>query len=96
MRQTLTIGEEERMGDETSSYLVYNARLRGRREYSEADIASFSVQAWYQTQEIEKQLNKHKCGVERALLFHGRELLHRCITSCQYLNEADFLAASEC
>ncbi|KIP08090.1 hypothetical protein PHLGIDRAFT_29730 [Phlebiopsis gigantea 11061_1 CR5-6] len=42
---------------------------------ADAEKAQFAVTAWLEIDRIEKALDSHTCGVERAFLFQGREYL---------------------
>ncbi|KAI0086526.1 hypothetical protein BDY19DRAFT_348662 [Irpex rosettiformis] len=50
-------------------------RVRWDSHQSDASKAEFAVGAWLEIDKIEKALNSHNCGVERAFLFQGREYL---------------------
>ena len=41
------------------------------------DKARFAVAAWAEIDAIEAALDAHACGIERAFLFQGRELLFK-------------------
>ncbi|OBZ71229.1 hypothetical protein A0H81_08387 [Grifola frondosa] len=50
-------------------------RMRGDASYPEAEKTQFAVSAWLELDNIEEALDKHSCGIERAFLFQGREIL---------------------
>jgi hypothetical protein len=57
--------------------LLWNACVRMRSDTSIGDLdrSNFAMQAWVETEEIEKALKWHTCGVEGAFMYHGREIL---------------------
>ena len=59
--------------------LLWHGCLRMRWDASRPDPekAQFAVQAWLETDKIEKALDSHTCGIERAFLFQGREFLFK-------------------
>jgi hypothetical protein len=59
--------------------LLWNSCLRMRWDtrQSDASKAEFAVGAWLEIDKIEKALDSHTCGVERAFLFQGREYLFK-------------------
>ncbi|KAI0319632.1 hypothetical protein OF83DRAFT_1054671 [Amylostereum chailletii] len=50
-------------------------RLRNDAHVPENEKADFAMRAWLESEAIEDSLNRHKCGIERAFLFYGREYL---------------------
>ncbi|KAA1468777.1 hypothetical protein DENSPDRAFT_915286 [Dentipellis sp. KUC8613] len=50
-------------------------RLRQDSTMNDTENSEFAMRAWLETEEIEKALNRHTCGVERAFMFVGREYL---------------------
>jgi hypothetical protein len=59
--------------------LLWNACVRMRSDTSIGDLdrSNFAMQAWVETEEIEKALKWHTCGVEGAFMYHGREILFK-------------------
>lgn len=59
--------------------LLWNACVRVRRDamVSDDDRAEFAMRIWIETEAIEKALQKHMCGIERAFMYHGREFLFK-------------------
>jgi hypothetical protein len=59
--------------------LLWNACLRVRRDptISDHDRTDFAIRTWMETEEIEKTLQLHTCGIERAFMYHGREYLFK-------------------
>ncbi|TFY80459.1 hypothetical protein EWM64_g3551 [Hericium alpestre] len=59
------------------SMLLWHSCLRVRQDetISATEKSDFTLRAWLETEEIEKALNRHTCGVERAFFFVGREYL---------------------
>ncbi|EKM49512.1 uncharacterized protein PHACADRAFT_265028 [Phanerochaete carnosa HHB-10118-sp] len=57
--------------------LLWHSCVRMRWDPCRADAekAQFAVQAWLEVDKIQKALDAHTCGVERAFLFQGREYL---------------------
>jgi hypothetical protein len=57
--------------------LLWNACLRARRDatVSDHDRTEFAMRTWMETEAIEKALQQHTCGIERAFMYHGREFL---------------------
>jgi hypothetical protein len=44
---------------------------------TDAEKARFGMDAWLEVDALEKALNNHSCGLERAFLFQGREYLFK-------------------
>ncbi|KAI0345770.1 hypothetical protein BDW22DRAFT_911768 [Trametopsis cervina] len=59
-------------------------RMRGDTNESNASKAEFAVSAWLEVDNIEKALDLHTCGIERAFLFQGREYLFNARMSISY------------
>ncbi|KAE9405655.1 hypothetical protein BT96DRAFT_915878 [Gymnopus androsaceus JB14] len=59
------------------SFLLWHicARVRTDTSMSDVEKGQFAVKAWLETDAIEKALNKHTCGIEKAYIFQGREYL---------------------
>ena len=59
--------------------LMWNSCISRRTDaqLSDADKAQFALDAWTEIDAIEKALGGHNCGIERAFLFQGRELLFK-------------------
>lgn len=58
------------------SMLLWNSCLRMRSEsVSDAEKASFAVNAWIESQAIEEALEAHTCGCDQAFLFQGKDYL---------------------
>ncbi|KAI0044523.1 hypothetical protein FA95DRAFT_1562170 [Auriscalpium vulgare] len=57
--------------------LLWNScvRFRGDASHSDADRSAFAMRAWLESEAIERLLDRHSCGVERAWLYVGREYL---------------------
>lgn len=57
--------------------LLWNACLRMRHDATvgDHDRTEFAMRTWMETEAIEKALQLHTCGIERAFMFHGREFL---------------------
>ncbi|KAF8271585.1 hypothetical protein EI94DRAFT_1720098 [Lactarius quietus] len=57
--------------------LLWNACLRVRCDptFSDDYRAEFAMRTWMATEAIEKALQQHTCGIERAFMYHGREFL---------------------
>ncbi|KAI9464587.1 hypothetical protein BJY52DRAFT_1114909 [Lactarius psammicola] len=57
--------------------LLWNACVRMRHDAtaSDHDRTEFAMRTWMETEAIEKALQQHTCGIERAFMFHGREFL---------------------
>ena len=54
--------------------------LRVRSQPGMVD-SSFAMNAWLESEAIERALNAHTCNVERAFIYHGREYLFKCVSS---------------
>jgi hypothetical protein len=54
--------------------LLWHSCLRAR---GVAD-ADFAMRAWMESEEIERLFEAHTCNVERAVFYHGREILFKC------------------
>ena len=59
--------------------LMWNSciSMRGDTSLSDADKTQFALTAWTEIDAIEEALGRHTCGIERAFLFQGRELLFK-------------------
>lgn len=59
--------------------LLWNACVRMRHDtrISDLDKSDFAMRAWFETEAIERALQRHTCSIERASLFHGREILFK-------------------
>ena len=59
--------------------LLFNAciLMRNAPGISDNEKASFAMQAWIESVQIEDGLDRHSCMTERATLFHGREYLFK-------------------
>ena len=63
----------------TVGYGVYDGgRSSGMHD---REIAEFAMKAWLETEAIERALSVHTCGVEPAMLYHGREYLFKYVSS---------------
>lgn len=50
-------------------------RMRSDRDASEAERASFGMNAWLEADQLERAFDSHSCGLERSYFFQGREFL---------------------
>ena len=62
--------------------LLWNSCIRMRADggsprLADAEKAQFALKAWTEIDAIEGLLGRHSCGVERAFLFQGREMLFK-------------------
>ncbi|KAH9922814.1 uncharacterized protein BXZ73DRAFT_91534 [Epithele typhae] len=67
--------------------LLWNSCVRLRAEpdaLADADKTRFAAAAWAEAEAIEDALGAHACGIERAYLFQGRELLFNARTFIAY------------
>ncbi|KAH9044255.1 hypothetical protein EDB84DRAFT_1587204 [Lactarius hengduanensis] len=57
--------------------LLWNACVRMRHDAtaSDHDRTEFAMRTWMETEAIEKALQQHTCGIERAFMYNGREFL---------------------
>ncbi|KAH9176032.1 hypothetical protein EDB89DRAFT_1846911 [Lactarius sanguifluus] len=57
--------------------LLWNACVRMRHDVtaSDHDRTEFAMRTWMETEAIEKALQQHTCGIERAFMYNGREFL---------------------
>ncbi|KAN0102410.1 hypothetical protein V8E52_011968, partial [Russula decolorans] len=57
--------------------LLWNACVRMRQDASISDFdkRDFAMRAWIETEAIEEALQWHTCSVEKAFMYHGREIL---------------------
>jgi hypothetical protein len=44
---------------------------------SDFNRSDFAMRAWFETEAIEKALQRHTCSIERAFMYHGREILFK-------------------
>jgi len=59
--------------------LLWNACVRRRQDggVSDFDKRDFAMRAWIETEAIEDALQWHTCNVEKAFVYHGREILFK-------------------
>jgi len=59
--------------------LLWNACVRMRQDggVSDFDKRDFAMRAWIETEAIEEALEWHTCNVEKAFVYHGREILFK-------------------
>ena len=59
--------------------LLWNAclRVRDNATISDHDKSEFAIRTWMETEAIEKALQQHTCGIERAFMYNGREFLFK-------------------
>ncbi|SRR6266404_7355509 len=59
--------------------LLWNACLRMRNDTTVSDHTrtEFALRTWMETEAIEKSLQQHTCGIEKAFMYHGREYLFK-------------------
>jgi hypothetical protein len=59
--------------------LLWNVCVRMRQDasISHFDKRDFAMRAWIETEAIEEALQWHTCSVEKAFVFHGREILFK-------------------
>ena len=59
--------------------LLWNVCVRMRHDvsFSDLDRRDFAMRAWLETEAIEKALQWHTCGIERAFMYNGREFLFK-------------------
>ncbi|KAF9519724.1 hypothetical protein BS47DRAFT_1312356 [Hydnum rufescens UP504] len=69
-------------------YMLYTSCFSVHHDasISEYDKGQFAVQAWLESEQIEKMLNTHTCNIERAFLYFGRQVLFhsRNLVTSQY------------
>ena len=72
--------------------LLWHSCVRMRwdsNRIADTEKAQFAVTAWLEIDRIEKALDGHTCGVERAFLFQGREYLFKSVIRLYTLRLAD-------
>jgi hypothetical protein len=61
------------------AFLLWHSCMQIRHDTTMTDTekAQFSVNAWLEADALEKALNRHTCGIEKSMIFQGREYLFK-------------------